>query len=74
LAAETVDLEESSEVAFRTILSDESLDKLIMAPNPIPMPASSTTTAIEVFKKELQDDFGTGNDPSKCIIFYANPK
>jgi hypothetical protein len=63
LAAETVDLEESSEVAFRAILS-ESLDKL-MAPNPIPMPASSTATAIEVFKKELQDDFCTGNDAFK---------
>jgi hypothetical protein len=63
LAAETVDLEERSEVAFRAILS-ESLDKL-MAPNPIPMPASSTTTAIEVFKKELQDDFGTGKDAFK---------
>jgi hypothetical protein len=65
LAAETVKLEEKSEVAFRSILS-ETLDKLV-APNPIPMhmPASSTTTAIEVFKTELQDDFGTGKDAFK---------
>jgi hypothetical protein len=63
-ASETV---ENSEAVLRTILR-EALDKLL-APN-----TSSTATAIEVFRRELKDDFSTGNDAFKVYRLLRQPQ
>jgi hypothetical protein len=59
--------EQTSESVLRTVLS-EALDKLLASNT------SSTAAAIEVFKKDLKDEFGTGNDIFKVYRLLRQPE
>lgn len=60
-------VEEKSESVLRTVLS-EALDKLLASNT------SATAAAIEVFKKDLKDEFGTGNDIFKVYRLLRQPE